>query len=123
MTKAEVYFWNRVKQSAVRGVKFRRQHSIDEFILDFYAPELKLAVEIDGGYHNLPEVRKYDSRRSKHIETYGITIIRFTNDEVLQDQDATINRLIAVIENLRFKIFSTERHSLRCASPPYQGGG
>lgn len=108
MTKAEVYFWNRVRQSAVRGVKFRRQHSIDKFILDFYAPELKLAVEIDGGYHNLLKVRQYDARRSRRIESYGITIVRFTNDEVLQTQDTTIIRLEAIIDSLRSKLVAPE---------------
>lgn len=113
MTKAEVYFWNLVQGKAIEGIKFRRQFSIDQFILDFYAPSLKLAVEIDGGYHDLPDVKEYDRWREEHICTYGITFIRFKNEELFQDQDGVVQRLRIRITELL----------LRSTSPPSQGGG
>ena len=97
MTKAEVYFWNLVQGRAIDGIKFRRQFSIDQYILDFYAPSIKLAVEIDGGYHDLPEVQEYDKRREDHIRSYDITFLRFSNDDLFQDQDGVVVRLRARI--------------------------
>ena len=108
MTKAEVYFWNLVRFHDLEGVKFRRQFSVKNFILDFYVPSLKLAVEIDGGYHLDPEVMEYDAWRQAEIEAYGITFLRFTNDEAISDQSGVLRRLRAAIASL----------SLRMASPP-----
>ena len=93
MTRSEIYFWNLVQGKAFEGIKFRRQFSVDKFILDFYAPSIKLAVEIDGGYHKDPTVQKYDLQREDYIRRYGITFLRFTNEEVFQDQNSVVERL------------------------------
>lgn len=100
MTKAEVYFWALVKGRAIEGVKFRRQFSVGPFILDFYAPSLKLAVEIDGGYHDQPEIRAYDSARENFIAEYGVTFIRFRNEELFSDPDGVVIRLRELVNAL-----------------------
>jgi very-short-patch-repair endonuclease len=82
-TKTEWIFWNVVlKNKQFRHYKFRRQHVVHSFILDFYCPQLLLWIEIDGGYHNQQEQQVYDAIREDIIKDHGITIIRFTNEEI-----------------------------------------
>jgi len=83
MTQAEKAFWNMVKGNQIFGHKFRTQHPIDIFIADFYCHKLKLVVEIDGGIHLSSEQKEYDIGRTAEMEEFGIKIIRFSNDEVL----------------------------------------
>ncbi|MSQ79779.1 MAG: endonuclease domain-containing protein [Flavobacteriaceae bacterium] len=83
MTKAEELLWGLLRNSKVSGKKFRRQHPIDNYILDFYCHELKLAIELDGEIHLLPHVKEHDIGRTYELENYSISILRFTNDEVL----------------------------------------
>ena len=66
-------------------MKFFRQYSIGPYILDFYCPTLKLAIELDGGQHNQPENRDYDSARSEYLKAQGIEVTRFWDNEVLHD--------------------------------------
>jgi very-short-patch-repair endonuclease len=65
--------------------KVHRQRPIDQFIVDFYCPELKLVIEIDGDSHNSENAQVYDLERTQILEGYGLTVIRFTNEEVLGD--------------------------------------
>jgi very-short-patch-repair endonuclease len=82
-TKAEGLFWNIVlKDKSFGGYRFRRQRVIGSFILDFYCPKLLLGIEIDGDYHNEQEQMAYDKMREEMITKYGITMLRFTNEEV-----------------------------------------
>lgn len=83
MTPAEKKLW----YGYLRTFKFRvlRQRPIDYFIVDFYCPSLKLAIEIDGDSHFSDEGKAYDKARTQRLEGYGLTMIRFTNKQVLQD--------------------------------------
>lgn len=92
-TDAERKLWQNLRKHAV-GVKFRRQYSIDAYILDFYAPKLKLAIEVDGPPHFTFEGIKYDEERTKYIEGFGIKILRFTNGDVYEN----INGVLLQIE-------------------------
>lgn len=84
-TEAEKKIWKEVLRRRQTGHIFLRQKPIHRFILDFYCSELNLAIEIDGGYH---EMRKgYDEERDKFLKQIGIRTIRFTNDEVMNDMD------------------------------------
>ncbi len=96
MTKAEIILWEELRQNKLGGLKFRRQHPISRFIADFYCHKLQLVIELDGGIHNNIEVRENDEIRQKEIESFGITIIRFSNDEVLHN----INDVLSKIESL-----------------------
>jgi len=74
-TFAEKVLWQYLRNRDLMCVKFRRQYSVDEYVIDFYAPELRLAIELDGEIHDLPEVSKKDAVRTEHIKKYGMEII------------------------------------------------
>lgn len=82
MTYCEKLVWMHIRKRQL-GVRFLRQYSIDNYVIDFYCPELKLAVEIDGSIHDLPEQKQHDEVRQKHIEQFGIKFIRIKNEELL----------------------------------------
>ena len=92
-TETEKLLWNILRKFRLKGYIFRRQHPIDIFIADFYCHKLKLIVEVDGPIHEDEQAMEYDDGRSAELEKYGIKIIRFTNDQVLQDQDAIVNHI------------------------------
>jgi very-short-patch-repair endonuclease len=100
MTKAEKKVWNELKNKNLFKVRFRRQLPVDIFVVDFYCHELKLAIEIDGSIHLEKEVSEYDAGRTHEIEKFGIKILRFTNDDVLNDINEVINKILDVITSL-----------------------
>ena len=85
MTEAEKILWEVLKTKKLSGYKFRRQHPILKFILDFYCHESKLGIEIDGQVHNSKEQRFYDEDRTDILKEYGIKIIRFHNNEIIEN--------------------------------------
>jgi very-short-patch-repair endonuclease len=85
LTPAEATLWKALKGSALNGRKFRRQHSVENYILDFYCPEEKLAVELDGQVHNDPMQAVYDEERTNRINQLGIKVVRFENKLVFED--------------------------------------
>ncbi len=84
-TKAEAVFWNLIKHRKINGLKFRRQHSVGSYILDFYCPEIRLAIELDGHYHYTPDGKERDMRRDNYLKLQGITVIRFENNFVFKN--------------------------------------
>ena len=94
-TPAEELLWQLLRNRKLNNWKFRRQHPIqDGFILDFFCAETKLAIEIDGGYHEAATQREYDEVRTKELEKYGVRIIRFRNEEVLEDPKSVLERIV-----------------------------
>ncbi len=91
---AEELLWNRIRHRRVRGVKFRRQYGVGRYVLDFYAPSIRLAVEIDGPSHSKPGARERDRIRQEYIEGFGIHFLRFTNDDIYR----ALDRAVAEIE-------------------------
>ena len=87
--------WQKLRDRALCGLKFRREHQIDCWIVDFYCPELRLIVEVDGGIHDDPDQKVYDEQRSAQLSEKGLTILRFTNEEVIRD----ISRVMLRLEN------------------------
>ncbi len=85
LTPAEATFWTVVQNSKFEGRKFRRQQSVGNYILDFYCPSEKLAVELDGQVHFNDEARVYDYERKLFLENCGIKVIRFENRRVFED--------------------------------------
>src|SRR5207247_1812380 len=81
-TKAEEVLWSFVRREQRLGVKFKRQYSVDGFVIDFYAPSVKLAVEVDGGSHQWEFATGRDAVRQAMIEEYGIHFLRFNNEQV-----------------------------------------
>jgi len=72
--------WTVLRAGRAGGLKFRRQHPIDRFVVDFACPDLMLVIEIDGEVHDLPDVRARDAERTTQLELLGWTVLRFTND-------------------------------------------
>ena len=84
MTRAENLLWYQLKGKKINGFKFRRQYSVGKYVIDFYCPKLKLAIEIDGVTHTSDEEVEYDIHRQKEIESFGIRFLRFTNLEIYE---------------------------------------
>jgi len=99
MTKAEAVFWIHIKNSQL-GYRFRRQYSIGKYIVDFYCPELKLVVEIDGATHDHPDVYKKDQEKQRYLESKGFTVIRYNDEEILNELDAMWDNLYNICEGL-----------------------
>ncbi len=89
-TPQEVILWSRLKNRQL-GVKFRRQHSFGEYIADFYCPEKRLVVEVDGSQHM--EQEKYDTERTKFFESFGLKILRFWNNEINANVDGVMMKI------------------------------
>jgi very-short-patch-repair endonuclease len=90
MTQPDQLIWGLVRNRQLDGFKFRRQHSVGPYVADFYCDEAKLAIELDGGQHNTNENRQRDSRRTRFFSDKGIRVIRFWNNEVLEETEAVL---------------------------------
>ena len=105
MTAEEKIIWKYIKNNQL-GVKFRRQHSIDYYIADFYCSELKIVIEIDGSQHYSEDGIEYDMEREEFMKSIGIRTIRFSNYDVL-------NNIEGVVEKIKEEIKTTSPLSWR----------
>lgn len=94
LTPAEKILWNALRNRKLNGIKFTRQHSISLFVTDFYSAAKKLAIELDGKIHLKKDVADYDKQREEFIEAWGIKILRFKNEEIIE-------RLPMVLEKIK----------------------
>ncbi len=99
-TKSESLLWNTLRAKQLCGLKFRRQHPVPPYVLDFACIEAKLAIEIDGGYHDL--VGEYDLARERLLKSKGWTILRFSDEDVEEDVEL-VARAIAKTLGLKFR--------------------
>jgi very-short-patch-repair endonuclease len=99
-TLAERSLWSQLRRDQ-RGVNFRRQHSKGNFILDFYCPELKLAIEVDGASLDQAHVQNYDAMRQRILEREGTIFLRCKDEEVLHDANRTLGKIDAKIAELK----------------------
>jgi len=83
LTVAEARLWEALRNKQLQGLRFRCQHPVGNFILDFYCPARKLAIEVDGKIHDSQV--EYDAERSSKLAEYGYTVLRFTNEQVIND--------------------------------------
>ena len=100
MTMAEEVLWKELKNRTKFNVKFRRQHPIDIFIADFYCHECKLVIEVDGDIHTREDIQAYDDGRTHDIEKFGIQILRFSNNEILNDLENVKNQILNKINSI-----------------------
>ena len=91
-TEAEKVLWEALRGNGL-GVKFRQQHIIEDFIVDFFCNEYKVTVEVDGGYHKEADQMKSDEERTARLNELGYTELRFTNEEVLCDLDNVLKKI------------------------------
>jgi very-short-patch-repair endonuclease len=92
-TDSEKALWKVLRGFRPSGYVFRKQHPIDIFIADFYCHKLRLIIEVDGEVHFSEEAREHDDGRSAELEKIGIRVIRFTNEQVLNNEDIVIRRI------------------------------
>jgi very-short-patch-repair endonuclease len=90
MTPAEALLWDRLKDAKAIGANLRRQHPLLFFVADFYCHKARLVIEVDGGVHDQAEQHSYDEGRSHELEAIGVTVIRFTNEQVLNNADGVV---------------------------------
>jgi very-short-patch-repair endonuclease len=98
MTEAERLLWKALRNSKLNGIKFRRQFPVGKFILDFCAASINLAVEIDGPIHNASIQR--DTERTAILEQLGYHVIRFSNNEVIDNLPAVLEAITSAVEDL-----------------------
>jgi len=99
VSKAEKYIWKASLRQKQLGVSFKRQRPIDRFIVDFFSSEIGLIIEIDGSSHFAKGA--YDRDRQDRLESFGYTLIRFQEGEVLNDYSAVKQKLSRVVEVLK----------------------
>ncbi|MBN2537878.1 endonuclease domain-containing protein [candidate division WOR-3 bacterium] len=87
-TDAERLLWRHLRNRKLAGARFRRQHPVGPYVVDFCSPGARLIIEVDGGQH--AERTEYDSRRERHLAGHGFRVLRFWNNEVLQQTEAVL---------------------------------
>jgi very-short-patch-repair endonuclease len=97
-TFAERALWNGLRGNGI-GAKFRRQESIGNYVVDFYCPEVRLAVEVDGASHS--EREEYDARRDQHLAEVKVTTLRFSDAEVLYSSEKVLTSIRETVERMR----------------------
>lgn len=97
-TPAERILWSQLRNRTLSGYKFRRQHPIDRYILDFYCPEARLAVELDGSGHAYIGRQEKDRTREAFLAAEGIRVLRFWNDEVRENLDGVLQAIWYALE-------------------------
>jgi very-short-patch-repair endonuclease len=110
-TKTEIFLWLKLKGKQMYGYDFHRQKPIDNYILDFFCHELMLGIEVDGYSHELLEVYNKDTVKEKRMNELGISVLRFTDEQVLRDMEN-------VLRAIEFFIIEYEQHT---PSPSLEG--
>jgi very-short-patch-repair endonuclease len=93
MTMTEKIFWEQLKKNQIKGYRFRAQHPIGKFIVDFYCPKVLLAIELDGKIHLNKIVIERDDGREIEIQKLGIRILRFTNEDILKNIEKVLQTI------------------------------
>jgi len=93
MTDAERLLWSKIRRKQLKGFQFYRQKIIGNYIADFYCPELKLVIEVDGGQHYRAEGRENDCMRDAYMTGAGITVVRFSDRDVLKNLEAVLEEI------------------------------
>jgi very-short-patch-repair endonuclease len=99
-TPAEKLVWRYLRNKQMMNCKFRRQCSVDKFIIDFYCSELNLAIEIDGNVHEEPEQKEYDIERQKYLEKLEIIFLRIKNEELFGNPNKAFGKIEKFIKKI-----------------------
>ena len=99
-TEAEKLLWAELRNRKLNGLKFRRQHPLDKFIVDFYCNEKKLVVELDGGVHNEKINKEYDEARTAMLAGLNIIVLRFKNEDVINNMKEVLRKISDVIDKV-----------------------
>jgi very-short-patch-repair endonuclease len=93
LTAAEAVLWNSLKGRQLVGKKFRRQASIGRYIVDFYCPECRLVIELDGARHFSITIDEYEAERTRYLEAEGLKVIRFENRELYENLEGVLETI------------------------------
>ncbi|MGI0486939.1 endonuclease domain-containing protein [Pantanalinema rosaneae CENA516] len=96
LTPAEARLWNVLQNRKLAGLKFRCQHPVGHFIVDFYCPAYKLVIEVDGSIHS--QQITYDEARTEQLQAFGYYVLRFSNEEVLTNLQSVLSQIIQTIK-------------------------
>lgn len=119
-TEAENILWQLLRGKKLEGYKFRRQHIIGPFIVDFLCLKKKLIIEVDGLIHQLPENITSDEKRTEWLKNKGFEVLRFTNEEIYGNSENTLKTILSKIKELPENI---SEHNDSSKIPPLGGGG
>jgi len=114
-TDAERRLWFYLQNKQIDNTRWRRQYSVDQYILDFFSPELRLAIELDGGQHGESAQAAHDQIRTQFLSSQDIVVLRFWNNDVLKNIEGVVERIREVIIDRQSNATSTQ-------SPPTLGG-
>jgi len=92
-TDAERKLWSILRNRQMNGLKFFRQYSVGSYVLDFYCPEKRLALEIDGGQHGDVDSQQHDAQRDSYLKELGIRVVRFWNNDVLRNAEGVAQKI------------------------------
>ncbi len=98
LTPAEKVLWQLLRNRKVKGFKFRRQHPIAHYIADFYCHEALLVIELDGAIHERKDVKIKDKLKQDYLESTGITVLRFKNEELFEDINPVLQKIQAYLQ-------------------------
>lgn len=122
-TQAEALLWERLRNRKLAGLKFKRQHRIGRFIVDFYCRELRLVVELEGEIHDRSDQRVYDGMRFEELQARGLRVLTIRNEEVLNDVEGVLSKILTLTLNPSPNPSTSLRTSLGEGSPDAVGTG
>ena len=114
-TEPERILWRHLRNRNFASYKFRRQHPVDRYVLDFYCPSAKLAIELDGGGHNYYAGQIHDRTRSQFLARHGVVLLRFWNHQVRQELDS-------VLRAIWFALEARQQNNPSPSSSPFRKG-
>ncbi|MBV8120002.1 MAG: endonuclease domain-containing protein [Alphaproteobacteria bacterium] len=118
MSLPEIVLWQALRQGRLAGLRFRRQHPIGPYIVDFYCPSARLAVEVNGFAHDAAAQVRHDQRRETWLAQKGVRVLRFGAADVLRDE-----RLEGVLAEIEQAAVPAPSGALSAPPPPWRGGG
>jgi len=95
-TQAEELLWKQLRRKRLNGLKCRRQHPLGRYIADFYCPEVRLVIELDGTVHNLKDQKEYDELRKEVIEVHRVRVLRMRNEEIEKDIEGVLKKILVL---------------------------
>ncbi len=122
-TAAEKAMWQILRGAQIGRLSFRRQHPLGDYVLDFYCPAIRLAIEVDGGQHNLATARERDLRRTRSLRSRGVHVLRFWNNDVLANIDGVAAEIARFADALRACSTTPTRSTTPTPTLPLSGGG
>ena len=123
-TPAEACLWKELKGKQVNGLKFRRQFGFGPYVLDFYCPEIRLCIELDGEVHKSYDTEMYDIARTEFLQKNNVEVMRFDNDVVFRNTDGIVEEIKRYHEEWKVRMDegTSDKVDQTTPNPSYSGG-